>query len=84
MELLEPKKKKLEESALYQEAVSAESKFPSREAAIAALSTELEALAAQTKMSVAEVLKYRESSSEFNETYERIATLARQIDFLKK
>lgn len=86
MEQVELNKKKREEleSQLYSDALSISPKFASNEAAIAALSRELEELTTGLGKSASEIMRIRETSSQFNEAHERIATIVRQISLLKK
>jgi hypothetical protein len=69
---------------LYKEAVSTKAKFSSNEEAISGLTSELESLAQLAGLSVSELLKRAETSSEFNENEERATSLVRRIAFLRK
>lgn len=87
MDGLEKRNAPKEEEAdgqLYREAMANTPKFASNEEAISRLTRELESLAKGSGLSVSELLKRAETSSEFNENEERAASLARRIAFLRK
>ncbi len=72
------------ESDLLKEAVSTPPKFSSNSEALATLSKELEQLTAKLGRPVSEILRIRETASEFNEIHERVASIVRQIALLKR